>query len=360
LSGANCVTRRRQGSTIATIVAMIAASVVMHALLWPLGDQLMELNWGAPPVPIAGGVMEVSLMPVDAEPEDPEDRDQAADELDPTDPPHKLVNLDRLADERAPEETDVVSEFDNRVDKQTRAPNTRKVDGESMVQPGDRPDGSRGTVDQAKAAPPNPNSSAQPLAMGRQALSDHGDGTQSDKAAPSDLGDDGVARQDPGRAGGLSPRGIRGMPDMLRRQFGSPGSIDDLDGLEDGSENLLNSKRWKYASFFNRVRNAVAEHWHPEVVHAANDPDGRIYGTKTRRTKLIISLNPDGSLHRIRLETSSDVDYLDEEAIRAVRAAQPFSNPPPGLVDATTGRIEFAFGFIFEIHGGRRIFRYQR
>ena len=165
-----------------------------------------------------------------------------------------------------------------------------------------------------------------------------------------------------GRLGSLSPAGSPGTRQALLHSLGQPGTFDDLDdSIEEGDENILNSKRWKFASFFNRVRNGVANHWHPEVVHAARDPDGTVYGTKTRKTKLVISLNADGSLHSIEFDAGgeSGVDYLDEEAIRAVRAAAPFANPPPGLV-GKNGKIEFGFGFIFEIHGGARIFRYQR
>jgi TonB family protein len=143
-------------------------------------------------------------------------------------------------------------------------------------------------------------------------------------------------------------------------QFARSGSYDDLDGLEEDDETSTNSKRWKYASFFNRVRDAVAEHWHPEVVHASRDPDRRIHGTQTRKTRLFIKLNPDGSVNRIKTEQPSGVDYLDEEAIRAVRAAQPFINPPRQLIDSDSGLIEFSFGFIFEIDGRRRIFRYRQ
>ena len=48
------------------------------------------------------------------------------------------------------------------------------------------------------------------------------------------------------------------------------------------------------------------------------------------------------------------------DAIRAVRAAQPFSNPPPGLVDPETGFIDFGFAFIFEIGQSPKIHRYRR
>jgi TonB family protein len=44
----------------------------------------------------------------------------------------------------------------------------------------------------------------------------------------------------------------------------------------------------------------------------------------------------------------SGVSFLDDEAINAFRLAQPFPNPPQGLVDENQ-LITFHFGFHFEI-----------
>ncbi len=51
----------------------------------------------------------------------------------------------------------------------------------------------------------------------------------------------------------------------------------------------------------------------------------------------------------------------NNEAVQAFRAAQPFPNPPPGLIDRNSQTITFRFGFFFEIGdgGGLKIFRYS-
>jgi TonB family protein len=333
----------------------IVSSLAFHLAMWPVGDRVVGWGGDAGPLPQSGGIMEVALLPLqeaqDAE-ETPPDPERI---LDPQD---QLVRLDALENETPPPDTSYVSEFDNTVAQQTRAPKTRPRPGADAQPAGDRPDGQRGESEPSPSSPTHPLARALPL-RGRDARSEAGEGTDSarDRATPEP---DGERPADPGAAGAkLSPRGVPGL-DGLRREWGSPGSYDDIEDAEDGDQNVLNSRRWKYGSFFNRVRDQVAQHWHPEVLHATHDPDGRVHGTKTRRTGLIISLNADGSLHRIRMEKSSDVDYLDEEAIRAVRAAQPFVNPPPQLVDPNSGKIEFGFAFIFEINGGTRIFRYRR
>jgi TonB family protein len=108
-----------------------------------------------------------------------------------------------------------------------------------------------------------------------------------------------------------------------------------------------------FATFFNRMKRRVHQNWDPVSVWARHDPTGQVYGFKTRVTRVRVTLNPAGDLTKIIVSRSSGVDLLDDEAVRAFRAAQPFPNPPGGLVDAS-GNITFQFGFHLEIGGGRK------
>ncbi len=129
-----------------------------------------------------------------------------------------------------------------------------------------------------------------------------------------------------------------------------PGAFPDyLKDVEKGNETLLKTKEWKYASFFNRVKRAVAQHWHPDREYTRRDPKGNVYGFKTRTTYLLIVLHPNGTLKKIVLERPSGLTFLDDEAIKAFRKAAPFPNPPKRLVKQATRQITFRFGFIFEI-----------
>jgi TonB family protein len=332
---------------------MLLASAFIHLVLLPIGNGVLSLSWDSPPLPAGESFMEVSLVD--------EDLDEAPEnERDPT-LPGNLVNLDRVDDERPPEETDKIAEFDSRVDKEVKAPNQRPRPGQAPSQPGDAPDAAPVPPSLLHPRQASKADAGQAGQDAREGLDDAGDG---EDALPLDASeaDDGRGAANPGAQGAPPAKsGLKGTPDDMRRLFGRPGTVDDLHTVtEEGTENLLNARRFKYSSFFNRVRDAVAQHWHPEVLHAARDPDGRVYGTKTRVTRLQIRLHPDGSLQSIRVDKSADIDYLDEEAIRAVRAAQPFSNPPPGLVDPELGLIDFGFAFIFEIGQAPRIHRYRR
>jgi TonB family protein len=74
-----------------------------------------------------------------------------------------------------------------------------------------------------------------------------------------------------------------------------------------------------------------------------------VYGFKSRVTEVRVSLSPKGDLTKISVTIPSGVTELDEEAMRAFRAAAPFPNPPEGLVSASSGLITFEFAFHFEI-----------
>jgi TonB family protein len=172
----------------------------------------------------------------------------------------------------------------------------------------------------------------------------------------------------PGQARVIAPAGGGGggpLPSLvpserqIARAIGG-GTQDSLKDVDEGDETALNSKKWKFASFFNRVKRQVADHWHPDEAYRRRDPTGSVYGYKDRLTVLRIQLRPDGTLANVALESPSGVEFLDDEAIEAFKQAQPFPNPPRQLID-DGGLITFRFGFLFELSTGSRmrIFRYN-
>jgi TonB family protein len=168
------------------------------------------------------------------------------------------------------------------------------------------------------------------------------------------------ARPKPGGGGAQGGLGPSLMPNeqQLARAIGG-GTQDALKEVDDGEETALNSKRWRFASFFNRVKRQVAEHWHPDEVYRQRDPTGAVYGRKNRYTELRVHLKPDGRLSHIALAQPSGLEFLDDEAIEAFKEAEPFPNPPRQLVE--NGLISFGFGFLFDLNGTpqMRWFRYN-
>jgi len=119
---------------------------------------------------------------------------------------------------------------------------------------------------------------------------------------------------------------------------------------QDDWPTVLSSRKWRFASFFNRVKYQVAAHWFPEAAYRRRDPTGAVYGRQNRYTELRITLNPDGRLMNIALTRTSGLDFLDDEAIEAFKEAQPFARPPRQFID-NHGLVRFHFGFLFDPNG---------
>jgi TonB family protein len=161
-----------------------------------------------------------------------------------------------------------------------------------------------------------------------------------------------------GRAGALALRTLTPSSAALDKIAGAPASdLTPLDDVEEGAATYLNTREWKYSSFFNRIKQTVGMHWDPNSVVRQRDPTGEIYLYKDRHTILTVVLDDKGGLKNVAVDKSSGVDFLDREAIAAFRRSQPFPNPPPGLQNSD-GEIRFGFGFYLETnHAGLRLFR---
>ncbi|MEK6556576.1 MAG: energy transducer TonB, partial [Bdellovibrionota bacterium] len=64
-------------------------------------------------------------------------------------------------------------------------------------------------------------------------------------------------------------------------------------------------------------------------------------------TQVVIVLDKAGSLLKVQVVNESGVSDLDEAAVDAFRAAEPFPNPPKGMVEAD-GTIKIRWDFILE------------
>ena len=133
---------------------------------------------------------------------------------------------------------------------------------------------------------------------------------------------------------------------------------DHLKDVDEGEGTYLSTREWKYASFFNRVKQSVGQEWNPTSQMRLRDPTGQIYGGRDRYTILTVTLDGTGRLKDAFVDKSSGLDFLDLEAIKAFERAQPFPNPPPGIL-ATDQTVRFQFGFFLELSGrpGMRLFR---
>lgn len=186
------------------------------------------------------------------------------------------------------------------------------------------------------------------------------EGLKTDKGDAGDLAVEQHAdlRREPG-ASGKGQRGNKSgglvLPTFENTPYINPngenGSIDYLRDLDDGERTLLNRKESRYAAFFDRVKLQIRQEWSPVSKYRSRDPYGNVYGVKDRYSRVRVTLNGDGTVRQLYVDRPSGLDFYDDEAVRSIRAAAPFHNPPEGLKDED-GLVHFQFGFMFEIQAG--------
>ncbi len=132
----------------------------------------------------------------------------------------------------------------------------------------------------------------------------------------------------------------------IARISGSP-SNDYIENVPEGDATFLNSKEFKYATFFYRVKDSVGSLWYDMVSRELRrrDPTGNIYGPRDRATLLTVRIDMDGRLADVVVANSSGVQFLDEVAVQAFKRAEPFPNPPSAMADED-GYIKFNFQFV--------------
>lgn len=153
--------------------------------------------------------------------------------------------------------------------------------------------------------------------------------------------------------GGLNLQPSQDLLNAIANGNGSGGSgnggvgdsVDHIPGVVSGGSTLLNSARWKHAGFFNRVKRAISREWRPQPIFRMY---GRTWGIKIRVTIVVVTLDLKGKVLQVGVRRSSGVVALDVEAMRAVRAAVAFPNPPKALI--RNGRVKFSFGFHLVVH----------
>lgn len=138
--------------------------------------------------------------------------------------------------------------------------------------------------------------------------------------------------------------GPKGTGDMSK-------SNDYVKDVDQGLETLLNTREFKYYSYYNRIRRQLAQHWEGKV----REKLSKMYKEKRapanlnedRITKIIVILNASGTLVNVKVISDSGLRDLDDAAVEAFRAAAPFPNPPKGIVESD-GTVKIRWDFVLE------------
>ena len=113
-------------------------------------------------------------------------------------------------------------------------------------------------------------------------------------------------------------------------------TVDFLPGVELGSHTLLNTKEFRYYSYFSRMKEQLYWRWIHLFRESAPVLSSRLAKQKAQgffHTSLYVYLSPDGEIQDISVVKSSGVESIDSLALYAFLQSAPFPNPPTGLVE---------------------------
>lgn len=125
---------------------------------------------------------------------------------------------------------------------------------------------------------------------------------------------------------------------------------DYLRGIDEGLETMLNTREFKYYTYYTRIRRQLSQHWEPKVKERLSrmfKQGRRIASDQDHVTKLLITLSDQGNLVKVQILGESGVSDLDDAAMDAFRAAAPFPNPPKGIVEPD-GTVKIRWDFVLE------------
>ncbi|QDG54502.1 TonB family protein [Persicimonas caeni] len=354
----------RQRSARKSVLWAIALSIAVHIPILLSFPNLLDTDDALEPTEF-DATREFELTVVDEPEEKPE---RVEDELD-----GQFVSQKPPEKQERPDEAKFLDQYDSKVEEETaRKPGRDEkiisnTGSETSGLPS-RPEPTHRPERMQEITPPQPEPEEAP----EQEVAEEASEEPSEEAAEQEAADqaveldevesvaEGVVQQEDSKRSKPNPKSLfPSMENVPVGQLGG-GSIDYLRDVKDGEKTLLNRKKSRYWSFMHRFKMAVLEQWKGGEVYRQRDPYGKVYGVKDRYSVLGIALNGDGSLRKIHVERPSGLDFWDEEAVRAIREAAPFPNPPEGLKDRD-GIIHIRFGFLLDINTGEmrglRIFR---
>jgi TonB family protein len=132
-----------------------------------------------------------------------------------------------------------------------------------------------------------------------------------------------------------------------KRKKGLSSSNDFIEDVELGDLTQLNTVRFKYFGFYERIRSKLEQYWGTTIQEKARKlfaSRGRFPASQNFITSLQVVLDAKGKIIGINIKGSSGVKDLDDAAIESFNKAGPFPNPPKGLVK--NGRATIEWGFV--------------
>lgn len=126
-------------------------------------------------------------------------------------------------------------------------------------------------------------------------------------------------------------------------------SNDYLKGIKKGEETLLNTRAFKFYTYYRRIKEQVQASWEPMIRTKVRDLLLRGEGLLAleQKTSLLITLDRFGDLINIQVLKKSQISALDRIAIKSFENTAPFPHPPKNLI-GEDGYLQIRWDFILE------------
>ncbi len=126
-------------------------------------------------------------------------------------------------------------------------------------------------------------------------------------------------------------------------------SNDYLKGIKEGKQTVLNTREFVYYAYYERIRGKIRKYWEPVIKDKVKHvfETGRKLASVDHKTAVVITLDKHGSLVNVQVRDGSGVRDLDDAAVEAFKEAEPFPNPPDGIIE-NDGKIRINWNFVLE------------
>lgn len=127
-------------------------------------------------------------------------------------------------------------------------------------------------------------------------------------------------------------------------------SSDYLENIKKGNQNLLNTREFRFYTYFSRIRTQLQQYWEPSIqgrLHKMLRSGRQIASAGPKTTKILITLNKKGTLVAVQVLEDSGLRDLDDAAVEAFKEAAPFPNPPAGIIEKD-GTVKIRWDFVLE------------
>lgn len=261
------------------------------------------------------------------------EEEKPKEETEPEDPIYKgqIVEVAPPEQEEKPKDSDYLAEHDITVEKETRSEKF-VVNPEVLA----REYSKEQKAEQADVQDLNVEKPSTGATVGNHRFDPNRDGSLAALPSPWQLTNK-EGPQDP-------------IPSSQRTAMLSGAPQNDLLDEEIGRSVDLNTTKYPYASYMDRIRRQVNYWWQQNL---DNLPSSVRLARDRYTTEVEVILNADGALEIISISEESGSVELDDCVVRAFRLAAPFDNPPEGLVQKD-GRVYLSdFGFTVQLQAAQ-------